>query len=86
MFYLTTCVEIFKFIEGLCASLNLLSDLLCAEIAEFFLEIVTRLTTLLLLLIALLANMAVSFISRYLVDVVLKTAFFATNLHYLIVS
>ena len=57
----------------------------CAEIAEFFLEIVTRLTTLLLLLIALLANMAVSFISRYLVDVVLKTAFFATKLHYLIV-
>ena len=56
----------------------------CAEIAEFFLEIVTRLTTL-LLLIALLANMAVSFISRYLVDVVLKTAFFVTNLHYLIV-
>ena len=88
MFYLTTCVDIFKFIEGLCASLTckLLSDLLCAEIAEFFLEIVTRLTTLLLLLIALLANMAVSFISRYLVDVVLKTAFFATNLHYLIVS
>ena len=66
-------------------SLKLLSDLLCAETAEFFLEIVTRLTTLLLLLIALLANMAVSFISRYLVDVVLKTAFFATNLHYLIV-
>ena len=29
--------------------LRLLSDLLCAEIAEFFLEIVTRLTTLLLL-------------------------------------
>ena len=29
----------------------------------------TRLTTLLLLLIALLANVAVSFISRYLVDV-----------------
>ena len=72
--------------EGLCASIKLLSDLLCAEIAEFnFLEIVTRLTTLLFLLIALLANMAVSFISRYLVDVVLKTAFFATNLHYLIV-
>ena len=83
MFYLTTWVDIFKFIEGLCASLKLLSDLLCAEIAEFFLEIVTRLTTLLLLLIALLA---VSFISRYIVDVVLKTAFFATNLHYLIVS
>ena len=36
MFYLTTCVDIFKFIEGLCASLKLLSDLLCAEIAEFF--------------------------------------------------
>ena len=87
MFYLTTCVDIFKFIEGLCASLKLLSDLLSAEIAEFFLEIVTRLTTLLLLLIiALLANMAVSFISRYLVDVMLKTAFLATNLHYLIVS
>ena len=45
----------------------------------------TRLTTLLLLLIALLANVAVSFISRYLVDVVLKTAFFATNLHFLVV-
>ena len=86
MFYLTTCVDIFKFIEGLCASLRLLSDLPCAGITEFFLEIVTRLTTLLLLLIALLTNMAVSFISRYLVDVVLKTAFFATNLHYLIVS
>ena len=86
MFCLTTWVDIFKFIEGLCASLKLLSDLLCAEIAEFFLEIVTRLTTLLLVLIALLANMAVSFISRYIVDVVLKTAFFATNLHYLIVS
>ena len=83
MFYLTTWVDIFKFIEGLCASLKLLSDLLCAEIAEFFLEIVTWLTTLLLLLIALLA---VSFISRYIVDAVLKTAFFATNLHYLIVS
>ena len=68
------------------SSLKLLSDLLCAESAEFFLEIVTRLTTLLLLLIALLANMTVSFISHYLVDVVLKTAFFATNLHYLIVS
>ena len=81
MFYLTTCVDIFKFIEGLCARLKLLS-----EIAEFFLETVTRLTTLLLLLIALLANMAVSFISRYLVDVVLKIAFFATNLHYLTVS
>ena len=53
---------------------------------QSFLKIVTRLTTLLLLLIALLANMAVSFISRYLVDVVLKTAFFATNLHYLKVS
>ena len=79
-------IDIFKFIEGLCASLKLLSDLLCAEITEFFLEIVTRLTTLLLLLIALLANMAVSFISRYFVDVVLKTAFFATNLHHLIVS
>ena len=44
-----------------------------------------RLTTLLLLLIALLAKVAVSFISRYLVDVVLKTAFFATNLHFLVV-
>ena len=83
MFYLTTWVDIFKFIEGLCASLKLLSDLLCAEIAEFFLEIVTWLTTLLLLLIALLV---VSFISRYIVDVVLKTAFFKTNVHYLIVS
>ena len=36
MLYLTTCVDIFKFIEGLCASLKLLSDLLCAESAEFF--------------------------------------------------
>ena len=43
-------------------------DLLCAEIAVFFLEIVILLTTLLLLLIALLANMAVSFISRYLIN------------------
>ena len=50
----------------------MLSDLLCAEIGEFFLEIVTRLTTLLLLLIALLAVMAVSFISSYPVDVVLR--------------
>ena len=49
MFYLTTWVDIFKFIEGLCVSLKLLSDPLCAEIAEFFLEIVTWLTTLLLL-------------------------------------
>ena len=45
----------------------------------------TRLTTLLLLLIALLANVAVLFISRYLVDVVLKTAFFVTNSHFLVV-
>lgn len=58
----------FKFIEGFCASVKLLSDLLCAEIAVFFFEIVIQFTTLLLLLIALLANMAVSFISRYLIN------------------
>ena len=40
MFYLTTCVDIFKFIEGLCASLRLLSDLpwspMCWNCRVFF--------------------------------------------------
>ena len=57
----------FKFIEGFCASVKLLNDLLCAEIAEFFLEIVKLLTTLLLLLVAFLTNVAVSFITHYLI-------------------
>ena len=49
MFFLATFVDMnmFKFIEGFCTSVKLLNDLLCAEIAEFFLEIVKLLTTLL---------------------------------------
>ena len=69
MFFLATSVDMnmFKFIEGFCTSVKLLNDLLCAEIAEFFLEIVKLLTTLLLLLVAFLTNVAVSFITRYLI-------------------
>jgi len=47
-------------IDLLGASVKLLNDLLCAEIAEFFLEIAVLLTTLLLLLVAFLTNVAVA--------------------------
>ena len=59
-------MNMLKFIEGFWANVKLLNDLLVAEIFEFFLQIVILLTTMLLLLIALLANVAFSFISRYL--------------------
>ncbi|KAL9977288.1 hypothetical protein ACROYT_G014677 [Oculina patagonica] len=77
LFFLATSVDVnmFKFIEGFFACVKLLSDLLCAEIAEFFLEIAILLTTLLLILIAFLANMAVSFIARYLDLIILSNEF-----------
>ena len=65
----------FKFIDGFFACVKLLSDLLCAEIAEFFLEIAILLTTLLQILIAFLASMAVSFISCYLDLIILSNEF-----------
>ena len=62
MFFRATSVDMnmFKFIEGFCASVKLLNDLLCLEIAIL-------LTTLLLLLVAFLTNVAVSFITSYLI-------------------
>ena len=41
MFFLATSVDVnvFTLIEGFCAFIKLLNDILCAEIAEFLLEI-----------------------------------------------
>lgn len=61
-----------KFIEGFFVCVKLLSDFLCVEIIEFFLEIVILLTILLLILIVFFVNMAVLFILRYLDFIILS--------------
>ena len=76
MSFLATSVDInvFKLIEGFCACIKPLNDLLCNKIAKFLLEIFKLLSTLLLLLIAFLTNVVASIISCYLMNVTFKGA------------
>ena len=61
-------MNMFKFIDGVSACVQLLNSLLCAGLLfNFFFTDCYNVNNLLLLLIVFLVNMVVSFISRYLV-------------------